>query len=127
MLKSVHMITGENPNTDPTERSNSPDVINSVMARAIKPSSTVKVSALLMLVSDKNAGLMEVKTASINTSRISGPNSGIATNNRTIPGALGSEVDESGESFKVSASLENLGKAARGDHCPRAARTGTKG
>ena len=56
-LKSAHITTGAKPKTEPTERSNSPDVIRSVMASAIRPSSTVKVSALPMLVSDRNAGI----------------------------------------------------------------------
>ena len=58
-LKSAHITTGAKPKTEPTERSNSPEVIRSVMASAIRPSSTVKVSALPMLVSDRNAGLID--------------------------------------------------------------------
>ena len=80
VLKRVHMTTGVKPKTDPTDRSNSPDVINRVIASAMSPSSTVKVSALLMFVSDRNAGLIEVKTTSIKTRSTSGPNSGMETN-----------------------------------------------
>ena len=53
-LKSVHITTGEKPNTEPTERSNSPAVISSVMASAIMPSSGVKASRLPMLSIDRN-------------------------------------------------------------------------
>ena len=88
-LNSAHITTGAKPKTEPTERSNSPDVIRSVMASAIRPSSTVKVSALPMLVSDRNAGLIAVKTTSISTRSTSGPNSGIATKRRTRPGVSG--------------------------------------
>ena len=49
VLNSVHIITAEKPNTEPTERSNSPAVISSVIGRAIRPSSTVKVSVLPIL------------------------------------------------------------------------------
>ena len=88
-LNSAHITTGAKPKTEPTERSNSPEVISRVMASAIRPSSTVKVSALLTLVSDMNAGLMAVKTTSISTRSASGPNSGIATKSRTKPGVSG--------------------------------------
>jgi len=79
VLNNVHMTTGVKPKTDPTERSNSPEVISNVIARAMSPSSTVNVRALLMLVSDKKAGLIEVKTINIKISRISGPISGVET------------------------------------------------
>ena len=45
-LNRVHITIGEKPNTAPTERSNSPAVIRSVIASAIRPSSTVKTSVL---------------------------------------------------------------------------------
>ena len=57
-MKSVHISTGEKPNTEPTERSNSPDVISSVIASAMRPSSTVKVSVLLMFSGDRKSGLI---------------------------------------------------------------------
>ena len=88
-LNSAHITTGAKPKTEPTERSNSPEVISRVMASAIRPSSTVKVSALPTLVSDMNAGLIAVKTTSISTRSTSGPNSGIATKSRTKPGVSG--------------------------------------
>src|SRR5215207_4838249 len=56
-LKSVHISTGEKPKTEPTERSNSPDVISSVMASAIRPSSTVKASVLLTFCGERKLGL----------------------------------------------------------------------
>ena len=58
-LKSVHIITGAKPNSEPTERSNSPAVISSVIASAMRPSSTVKVSVLEMLRIDRKSGLIE--------------------------------------------------------------------
>ena len=76
LLNSVHMMTAEKPNTEPTDRSNSPDVISKVMASAMRPSSTVKASVLLMFSSDRNSGLIDQKTTSSTTSRTSGPNSG---------------------------------------------------
>ena len=54
-LNSVHISTGEKPNSEPTDRSNSPDVISSVMASAIRPSSTVKASVLLMFCGDRKS------------------------------------------------------------------------
>jgi hypothetical protein len=87
VLKSVHITTGAKPKTEPTDRSNSPDVIRSVMASAISPSSTVKVSALPMLPSDRNVGLIAVKTISISTSSTKGPSSGLAISVRARPGA----------------------------------------
>jgi hypothetical protein len=83
-LNSVHMTTGANPNSDPTERSNSPAVIRSVIARAIRPSSTVKVRVLLMLRIERKSGLMAVKTASSSTNRTNGPNSGAETTRRRV-------------------------------------------
>ncbi len=59
------------------------------MASAISPSSTVNVSALPMLVSDRNVGLIDVKTMSIRIRSTSGPNSGIATSKRPRPGLSG--------------------------------------
>jgi len=52
-LKSVHISTGAKPNSQPTERSNSPAVISSVMASAMRPSSTVKVSVFEILSMDR--------------------------------------------------------------------------
>ena len=46
VLNSVHISTGAKPKTEPTERSNSPAVISSVIASAMRPSSTVKVRVL---------------------------------------------------------------------------------
>ena len=54
-LNSVHISTGENPNTDPTDRSNSPDVISSVIASAIRPSSTVNARMLEMFCSERKS------------------------------------------------------------------------
>ncbi len=68
-LNSVHISTGEKPKTEPTERSNSPDVISSVMASAIRPSSTVKASVLLTFCGDRKLGLMPQKTAISSRSR----------------------------------------------------------
>ena len=79
MLNSVHIITAEKPNTEPTERSNSPAVISSVIGRAIRPSSTVKVSVLPILPAEMNCGLIAENTTSSSTSRTKGPNSGRAT------------------------------------------------
>ena len=76
VLYKVHISTGQNPNSEPTERSNSPDVISKVMASAISPSSTVKASMLPMLRDDKNAGLICQKTNTMTTNRMNGPNSG---------------------------------------------------
>ena len=77
-LNSVHISTGEKPKSEPTERSNSPEVISSVMASAISPSSTVKTSVLEMFCGERKSGLIAVKTASSTTSRMNGPNSGLA-------------------------------------------------
>ena len=77
VLYRVHMSTGQNPNNEPTERSNSPAVISRVMASAISPSSTVKASMLPMLSTDRNAGLICQKTKIMATSRTNGPNSGL--------------------------------------------------
>ena len=57
-LNSVHMITGVRPKSEPTDRSNSPDVISSVIASATRPSSTENASVLLMLSVDRNCGLI---------------------------------------------------------------------
>ena len=75
-LKSVHISTGAKPNTEPTERSNSPDVISSVMASAIRPSSTVKASVLLMFCGDRKSWLIAQKTTSSTTSRTKRPEFG---------------------------------------------------
>ena len=83
-LKSVHITTGAKPNTEPTERSNSPAVMSSVMARAISPSSTVKVSVFEMLSGDRNAGLIPAKTAISKISSTKGPNSGAAMMRRRV-------------------------------------------
>ena len=56
-LNSVHISTGEKPNSDPTERSNSPDVISSVIVRAMRPSSTVNASVLLMFCRGQKVGI----------------------------------------------------------------------
>ena len=77
LLNKVHISTGEKPNSDPTERSNSLAVINNVIASAIKPSSTVNVSVLLILRTDRKSGLIAVKTISSSKSNTNGPNSGI--------------------------------------------------
>jgi len=84
-LKKAHITTGANPKTEPTDRSNSPAVIRSVIASAIRPSSTVKVRALPMLFSDRKVGLITVKTRIIATSSTSGPNSGLATRRLSTP------------------------------------------
>ncbi len=89
VLNRVHITTGVNPNTEPTDRSNSPLVISKVIARAIRPSSTVKVNAFDMFVSDMKAGLIDVKTTSMTINRTRGPNSGIATNSFSNPGLSG--------------------------------------
>ena len=65
--------------TDPTDKSNSPAVIRSVIASAMSPSSTVKVSVFETFSADRNDGLIAVNTTSSSTSRTSGPNSGMAT------------------------------------------------
>ena len=66
VLYRVHMSTGQNPNSEPTERSNSPAVISRVMASAISPNSTVKASMLPMLrdlPEDENHGDQQDKRA----------------------------------------------------------------
>src|SRR5882757_6104724 len=78
LLNSVHISTGEKPNSEPTERSNSPDVISSVMASAISPSSTVKASVLEMFCGDRKSWLMLQNTEISTTSSTNGPNSGRA-------------------------------------------------
>ena len=82
-LNRVHITIGEKPNTAPTERSNSPAVIRSVIASAIRPSSTEKTSVFEMLSGDRKSGLIAVKTTSSMTSRTNGPNSGLAIRRRT--------------------------------------------
>ena len=83
-MKSVHISTGAKPKTEPTERSNSPEVISSVMASAIRPSSTVKASVLEMFCGERKLGLIAVKTTSSTTSSTSGPNSGRAIRRRIM-------------------------------------------
>ena len=78
LLESVHISTGEKPNTEPTERSNSPEVISSVIASAIRPSSTVKASVLLIFPGDRKSWLIAQNTNSSTTSSTNGPNSGRA-------------------------------------------------
>ena len=82
-LNSVHITTGAKPNSEPTERSNSPAVISSVIASAMSPSSTVKVSVLLMLRIDRKSGLIAVKTTSSTMSSTNGPNSGAEMSRRS--------------------------------------------
>ena len=82
-LNSVHMTTGANPNSDPTDRSNSPAVISSVIASAMSPSSTVKVRVLLILRTDRKSGLIALNTASSITSSTNGPNSGAEMRRRS--------------------------------------------
>src|SRR5207253_10306475 len=62
--------------TEPTDRSNSPEVISNVIPKVIMPSSGVKASKLLMLPGDRNAGVRTVKTTISHASRTNGPNSG---------------------------------------------------
>src|SRR6478672_1177415 len=76
LLNSVHISTGEKPNRDPTDRSNSPDVISKVIASAIRPSSTVKASVLEMFCGDRKSWLKPQKTPISTTSSTKGPNSG---------------------------------------------------
>ena len=72
-------MIGANPNTEPTERSNSPEVINKVIPRVIIPSSGVNASMLLMFAGERNAGDHAVNTTISMTSRTKGPNSGLET------------------------------------------------
>ncbi len=82
-LKSVHISTGEKPKTEPTERSNSPAVMRRVMASAMKPISTVKISVLLMFRGERKSGLIDQKTRSSTTRSTNGPSSGLAMRRRT--------------------------------------------
>ncbi len=76
-LKSVHMSTGAKPNTEPTDKSNSPAIISKVMARAIIPSSGIKASRLPRLNALKYCPEDNtVKTTSSPTTNTKGPNSG---------------------------------------------------
>src|ERR1700759_1731172 len=70
------MTTGAKPKTETTERSNSPAVMRSVMASAMRPSSTVKVSVLETLSGETKAGLIAAKIAISRIRRTRGPNSG---------------------------------------------------
>ncbi len=87
LLNSAHIRTGVRPKSEPTDRSNSPAVIKSVMASAIKPSSTEKASRFDTFWTDRKAGLIAVKTTISTISRIAGPASGRAKRR------LASEVD----------------------------------
>ncbi len=78
VLNRVHMITGAMPKTEPTERSNSPEVMSSVMPRAMRPSSTVKLSVLLMLRGERKSWLIDQNAMSSTIRRTRGPNSGRA-------------------------------------------------
>ena len=78
LLNSVHISTGEKPNSEPTDRSNSPDVISNVMASAIRPSSTVKASVFEIFCGDRKSWLNPQKTEISTTSSTKGPNSGRA-------------------------------------------------
>ncbi len=75
-LKKNHISTGAKPNTEPTDRSNSPDVISSVMARATMPSSGVNASRLPMLRVEAKAPFNSVKVMKAPTSSANGPASG---------------------------------------------------
>src|SRR5215204_3273886 len=75
LLNKVHINTGVKPKSEPTDRSNSPDVISSVIASAIKPNSTVKASVLLMFCGDRKSGFTVVNTTISTTRSTSGPNS----------------------------------------------------
>ena len=79
VLNSVHITHRARSRTPSRPRGRTrPAVISSVIGSAIRPSSTVKVSVLLMLRSDRNCGLIAENTTSSRTSRTNGPNSGRA-------------------------------------------------
>ena len=78
-LATVHMMTAVKPKTEPTERSNSPAVMSSVMARAIMPSSGVKAMRLLMLPTEMKVADISVKTMMAPMRSANGPNSGLAS------------------------------------------------
>ena len=69
-------MIGAKPKTEPTERSNSPAVISSVIPKVIIPSSGVNANKLLMLLVERKAGARTVKTRISAPSKTSGPNSG---------------------------------------------------
>src|ERR1700730_14230206 len=71
-------MIGAKPKSEPTDRSNSPAVISSVIPKVIMPSSGVKANKLLMLLVERKAGDRAVKTRISTTNKISGPNSGEA-------------------------------------------------
>ena len=81
-LATVHMTTAVKPKTEPTERSNSPDVMSSVMAKAIMPSSGVKAMRLLMLPTEMKVADSSVKAMMAPISSAKGPASGCASSRR---------------------------------------------
>src|SRR5271156_3369672 len=58
--------------------------MRSVMASAMRPSSTVKVSVFEMLSGDRNAGLIAAKTAISRIKSTKGPNSGADMMRRSV-------------------------------------------
>src|SRR5947209_3692002 len=115
------MMTGAKPNSEPTERSNSPAVINSVIASAIRPSSTVNVSVLDMLSTDRKSGLIAVNTASSSTSNTRGPNSGAEIIARSREPPLASLVSSSfgvGAASTKGADPAGLARAAENAPSP---------
>ena len=77
-LNRVHISTGAKPNSDPTDRSNSPEVISSVIASAMRPGSTVNTSVLEMFCGDRKKGLIAQNTMISATRRTNAPSSGLA-------------------------------------------------
>src|ERR1700743_2901941 len=97
------MTTGAKPNTEPTEESNAPAVMRSVMASAIRPSSTVKVSVLETLSGERNAELIAAKTAISRTSSTKGPNSGADMKRRRRDGCVKSSHRRKAEGERLRA------------------------
>ena len=58
--------------------------VNSVIASAIRPSSTENTNVFPMLRGDKNAGLSDQNTTISTNKRMNGPNSGLAINLRIV-------------------------------------------
>src|ERR1700688_111881 len=69
-------MIGAKPKTEPTDRSNSPAVMSSVIPSVIMPSSGVKANKLLILLVERKAGDRRVKTRISTASKTNAPTSG---------------------------------------------------
>ena len=94
------MMIGAKPKTEPTDRSNSPAVISSVIPKVIMPSSGVKANRLLMLLAERKAGDRAVKMMISTASKTSGPNSGAEINLRNNA-VIAAGAQKIGKSVKV--------------------------